>query len=161
MDRKLLLFIGTSLLIASSAGVPAAKGNSEADSSKATGSKQNVHARQNTGTHTVANDDSTAGMAKQAWKDFDKADAKLNATYKQVLAKISAKTKGNNYFPTLKDDFIQSEKAWIQFRDLEIKTQTDLDGGGTNQELTRPATMTDLTGQRTKQLENMLQDPRL
>ena len=77
-------------------------------------------------------DYSTAGMRTATYVSAKKYDSLLNKYYKRLLAVL----KGND-----KQSLIQAQKAWITFRDSEIKlidtiSKDEYSGGGTIQQLT-------------------------
>lgn len=89
----------------------------------------------------------TYSLKECAKIDYDKADKKLNNTYKQVMSALDNEGK-----ELLK----KSQKAWISFRDLNAEFQSDSMRGGTAQELVFTSTLTEMTIQREKELSNYL-----
>ncbi|MCT7573563.1 lysozyme inhibitor LprI family protein [Aliarcobacter butzleri] len=75
--------------------------------------------------------------------DYEKADKKLNETYKKVMSTLDDEGK-----ELLKI----SQRAWIVFRDSNARFQSDSMRGGTGQGLIHISTMTDMTIQREKEL---------
>src|SRR5260370_20745110 len=75
-------------------------------------------------------------------------DARLNANYKKLLAKLSAKRK-----KTLLD----AQRAWIKFRDLNCEFYYDPDGG-TAARLASTDCFLQATADRAKELKNLTND---
>ena len=75
-------------------------------------------------------------------------DARLNANYKKLLAKLSAKRK-----KTLLD----AQRAWIKFRDLNCEFYYDPDGG-TAARLASNDCFLQATADRAKELKNLTND---
>jgi len=92
-----------------------------------------------------ANAQSQAEMNREAAKDFEKADVKLNRTYAALMAKLPDAES--------KQKLKESQRAWLAFRDAETAFEVDEVRGGTMAPTIRYATMTELTGQRIKQLK--------
>ncbi len=84
-----------------------------------------------------ANAQSQAEMNRQAAKDFQKVDAKLNSTYAALTAKLpDAESKRK-----LKE----SQRAWIAFRDAEAAFAADQFRGGSAAPVLRWTSMTETT----------------
>ncbi len=74
---------------------------------------------------------STAGMREASYDAADKYDSLLNKYYKKLLARLA---------PADRPALVNAQKAWIAFRDNELKLEATLrkdeySGGGTIQEL--------------------------
>jgi uncharacterized protein YecT (DUF1311 family) len=89
-----------------------------------------------------------ASMNAQARGDFQRADADLNKTYQSVLAKL----------PTVesKQKLREAQRAWVASRDAEAARATKEADGGSMAPTLRYETMTRLTRERIKELNNML-----
>src|SRR5436309_12276659 len=89
-----------------------------------------------------------AAMNAQARGDFQRADADLNKTYQSVLAKL----------PTVenKQKLRQAQRAWVVSRDAEAARAAKEADGGSMAPTLRYETMTHLTRERIKELNNML-----
>src|SRR5205823_8028875 len=87
-------------------------------------------------------------MNAQARADFAQADADLNKTYQSVLAKL----------PTVenKQKLRQAQRAWVVSRDAEAARAAKEADGGSMAPTLRYETMTHLTRERIKELNNML-----
>ncbi len=84
-----------------------------------------------------ANAQSQAKMNRQAAKDFQKVDAKLNSTYAALTAKLpDAESKRK-----LKE----SQRTWIAFRDAEAAFAADQFRGGSAAPVLRWTSMTETT----------------
>ena len=92
-----------------------------------------------------ANAQTQAEMNRQAAKDFEKADAKLNSTYAALLAKLPDADS--------KRKLKESQRAWIAFRDAEAAFAADQFRGGSAAPVLRSTSMTETTEQRIKQLK--------
>ncbi len=83
-------------------------------------------------------------------RDAQKVDDKLNATFKQLQAKIQA-----NHRPKL----IAAEKAWLAYRDAQCAFNTLGTEGGSIQPMVQALCLKDLTSQQVKVLEQQLNCP--
>ena len=75
-------------------------------------------------------------------------DARLNANYKKLLAKLSAKRKKT---------LLEAQRAWIKFRDLNCEFYYDPDGG-TAARLAGNDCFLQATADRAKELKNLTND---
>ena len=87
----------------------------------------------------------TAEMIDCMSAETARQDARLNANYKKLLAKLSAKRK-----KTLLD----AQRAWIKFRDLNCEFYYDPDGG-TAARLAGNDCFLQATADRAKELKNL------
>ena len=85
-----------------------------------------------------------ADMNVCADRDYQKADALLNATFKDATKDADARTL---------DLLRKAQRAWIAFRDAECAYQTAGDEGGSIQPMDYSLCMTRLTKLRTQQLK--------
>ena len=87
-------------------------------------------------------------MNAEAHADFQRADADLNKTYQSVLAKL----------PTVesKQKLREAQRAWVVSRDAEAAHAAKEADGGSMAPTLRYATMTRLTRERIKELNNMV-----
>jgi uncharacterized protein YecT (DUF1311 family) len=89
-------------------------------------------------------------MNQTAESDFEKADARLNAAYKKVLAKEDEDGKKK---------LIAAEKAWVAYRDAEADYEADSQArGGSMEPMIYSGTEATLTEDRIKQLQAALKD---
>ena len=89
-----------------------------------------------------------AEMNAQARADFQRADADLNKTYQSVLAKL----------PTVesKQKLREAQRAWVASRDAEAAHAAKEADGGSMAPTLRYETMTHITQDRIKELNNMV-----
>src|SRR5258707_13364449 len=90
----------------------------------------------------------TSGMIRCMSDETARQDARLNANYKTLLAKLSA-----NRTKTLLD----AQRAWIKFRDLNCEFYYDPDGG-TAARLDSNDCFLQETADRAKELKNLTND---
>ena len=76
------------------------------------------------------------------------ADIKLNAVYQQLLKKLQG-TRGKERLP-------KAQRAWLAFRDVNCKFEASSWEGGTGHDITLSSCETNMTQQRTIELENYL-----
>src|SRR6266498_4682036 len=88
-----------------------------------------------------------AAMNAQARSDFARADAELNKTYQEVLAKLPAAES--------KQKLRETQRAWVASRDAEAARAAKEAEGGSMAPALRYETMTELTRQRIKELKAM------
>ncbi len=92
---------------------------------------------------------SQAGMNERAAVDFQKADVKLNAVYKKVMAwQIDAAGR---------EKLKKAERLWVQFRDAECESEADEARGGTIAPMVYSNCGERLTLERTAQLADRLE----
>ncbi|CAM4007305.1 Lysozyme inhibitor LprI N-terminal domain-containing protein [Bordetella tumbae] len=110
--------------------------------------------------HSIASaqSDPCADAATQAdinecvGKAYKKADADLNAAYKQAATRL----KGDD---DQHKKLITAQREWIKFRDAECDFVTADAGGGSAYSMALSACLTTLTQDRTKQLKGYLACP--
>lgn len=97
---------------------------------------------------------STVEMNFCAEKDFEAADAQLNAVYKKVLAHIAESDLDKPYDRASWEDAMRaSQRAWMAFRDADCKGAVPMEwSGGTGTTVAVVGCMTTLTEARTKDL---------
>jgi uncharacterized protein YecT (DUF1311 family) len=81
-------------------------------------------------------------------REYKKADAALNAVYKQLMAKID--NEGER--AALKG----AQLAWIKYRDANCEFESYINKGGTMYSMVYDGCLTVLTQERTKQLRGLL-----
>lgn len=84
-----------------------------------------------------------------AEQQFRTADGKLNAVYKQVLAKLSQKSK---------QALIKAQREWVQFRDDNALAFAGQYEGGSMQPMVSLDAKTVTTRSRTDELQKLLKD---
>ncbi|HML43701.1 MAG TPA: DUF1311 domain-containing protein [Hyphomicrobium zavarzinii] len=97
---------------------------------------------------------STVEMNFCAQKDFDAADAQLNAVYQKVLAHIGESDLEKPYDRASWEEAMRaSQRAWVAFRDADCKGAVPMEwSGGTGTTVAVVGCMTTLTEARTKDL---------
>ena len=87
-------------------------------------------------------------MNREALRDFEVADAKLNKAYRELVA---AGLEDED-----KEELKAAQRLWVQFRDTEAKFEANLEArGGTMQPLLYHSKRTELTEARTAELERI------
>lgn len=79
-------------------------------------------------------------------QDYEAADARLNAAYRALTAKID---------PAQRGFLVEAQRAWIQFRDKECKYEAAESEGGSIYPLLYAGCLTRLTKVRTKELKDL------
>ena len=81
-------------------------------------------------------------------REYKRADAALNAAYKQLMAKVEDAGERN----ALK----ASQLAWIKYRDANCEFESYLNKGGTMYSMVYDGCLTALTEERTRHLRDLL-----
>ena len=97
-----------------------------------------------------ANAQTQVEMNECQGREYKKADAALNAVYKQLMAKIEDEGERT----ALK----AAQQAWIKFRDADCEFESYQNKGGTIYPLVYSGCLTVHTQERTKQLRELLKD---
>jgi len=83
-----------------------------------------------------------------AESDYKKTDKELNEIYTKILKRIQKKPK---------QEFIESQRAWLSFRDLDAKFRAGISSqGGSSYSTDYIAILTELTAQRVIHLNSIL-----
>ena len=85
-------------------------------------------------------------MNAQARAEFERADTELNKIYNALLTRLPDAES--------KQKLLDSQRAWIAFRDAEASFAADQVRGGSAAPALRYTTMTECTEQRIKQLKS-------
>lgn len=87
----------------------------------------------------------------ELYADYKKADKELNLVYNKIIKKLNETDKKN---------LIESQRAWIKFRDLNCKfiSQDPGDGGGPYENKMKLDCLIQSTIGRTKELKNWADD---
>ena len=89
-------------------------------------------------------------MNQTSLDEFQKADARLNATYKKLLAKLDAEGKKK---------LIAAERTWVAYRDAQADFDADAAArGGSMAPLEYNETCIELTEERIKQLSKAISE---
>ena len=92
-----------------------------------------------------------------AYNDYRKADADLNATWKDAAAnaKVIDADAGTSQFAEL----LASQRAWLAYRDAQCELETNRYLGGSILPLVRANCLTSMTEKRTAELNKYLEFP--
>jgi len=94
---------------------------------------------------TLAHAQTETGINGQAHSEFERTNAALETTYKDLLTRLpDAESKRK---------LLESQRAWIAFRDAEASFAADQVRGGAAAPAVRYASMKESTEQRIKQLK--------
>lgn len=105
-----------------------------------------------------ANAQSQAEMTDCAGKEFQAADAQLNATYKQAVAAAHDFDSGLQPAQQGAETALRAaQRAWLGYRDAACASEGYLYHGGTMEPMVEAACMARLTRQRTEDLKVFLQ----
>ena len=84
-----------------------------------------------------------------AAKEYKTADSALNRTYQQLMAKLE---------PEEKTGLKTAQTAWIKYRDTNCTFVADQYKGGTIRPMIYALCLADVTGNRTAELRNQIED---
>jgi len=102
---------------------------------------------------------SQAQMNVQAANELRRADAALNAQWKQTYSRMKdrdaqAALRGGGF--GYAQATLASQRAWLQFRDRQCEIEGGEYAGGSLQGFVRAQCLTRLTRERTKQLKDLM-----
>ena len=83
-------------------------------------------------------------------REYKKADAALNAVYKQLMTKLEDEGE--------RTVFKTAQQAWIKFRDAECEAESFQNKGGTIYPMVYSGCLTALTQERTKQIKELIEN---
>ncbi len=89
------------------------------------------------------------GLNDCAFREFEAADAALNATYRQIVARLAGQTEARQLLT-------KAQRAWVAFRDAECRFSASGVQGGSIQPMIASICQTDLTKTRTEALRRYL-----
>ena len=92
---------------------------------------------------------SQMALDETANREFERADARLNIVYRQVLGMLDA---------TGRKKLQKAERAWVAYRDAQADLEADVNRGGTMEPMVYSSTETDLTDARIKALHDFQAD---
>jgi uncharacterized protein YecT (DUF1311 family) len=95
------------------------------------------------------NPETQMAMNACAARDYDREDTRLNKTYRDLLAKLE---------PAKRDKLREVQRVWLSFRDLSCDFQSTDYQGGTIYSLVQSSCLADMTKQRTKDLNALLEE---
>jgi uncharacterized protein YecT (DUF1311 family) len=91
-----------------------------------------------------------------ARQDLNKAEQKLNDTYKKVVASLNQPDNESTKYSEVKKALIESQRAWVTFRQRDCDALFQLNAGGTIRTVVFLGCMTQHAEQRAKSLKNYL-----
>jgi uncharacterized protein YecT (DUF1311 family) len=98
----------------------------------------------------------TAEVTYCADKDFQRADAEMNAQWKKTLARMRERDafidKDRDNWPTSAKALLDAQQKWIKFRDAHCLTERLLVRGGSAEPSMEGACLAKLTRERTTEL---------
>lgn len=89
------------------------------------------------------------GLNDCAFREFEAADAALNATYRRIVARLAGQTEARQLLT-------KAQRAWVAFRDAECGFSASGVQGGSIQPMIASMCQTDLTKVRTEALRRYL-----
>lgn len=95
------------------------------------------------------NPQSQLAMNTCAAKDYERDDARLNKTYKELVTKLEKDRR---------EKIKEVQVAWIKYRDLQCDFDSAGYEGGTMYSLVRSSCLSRMTNERTKDLKAMLEE---
>lgn len=106
-----------------------------------------------------ANAQTQADMNQCAYQDFEKADAELNAVYKQAMAAARSNDKeaadmGEHYVGAV-EELKKAQRAWIDYRDGHCDGMSREALGGSMQPMLISGCQATMTQARTKELREL------
>jgi uncharacterized protein YecT (DUF1311 family) len=103
------------------------------------------------GKDPCANAQTQLEMSECQGREYKKADAALNAVYRQLTAKVQGEAGESAALKA-------AQQAWIKFRDADCDFESYQNKGGTIYPLVRNGCLTALTQERTRHLRELLDD---
>ena len=104
-----------------------------------------------------ANASTTPEMTQCAALDADAAEAKLNATYKQLIQNLSQPDTESEKYSETRQKLQITQRAWIKFRDADCEAVYQANSGGTLRGLAALGCKRNRAEQRTRELQDYLQ----
>lgn len=96
---------------------------------------------------------SQAAMNAQAGQDLKRSDAAMNAQWQRTYAYMKGRDRFGNFGYAAKT--LDSQRAWLKFRDAQCTIEGGQYAGGTAEPMARTTCLARLTKQRTAQLKEM------
>jgi uncharacterized protein YecT (DUF1311 family) len=97
-----------------------------------------------------------------AGRDYDAADAELNAQWKLTVAALKARDKdidrSYDSQPTHYDTLLAAQRAWITYRDQHCLSESFAARGGSMAPMLHSGCMARLTKERTEQLKALVEE---
>lgn len=108
---------------------------------------------------TDSDDMPQQGMNYCALLDFQKADAELNAAWKDTFPKIKAHDQEvDEDLKGWGKNTLDAQRAWITYRDAHCTSEGFKFRGGSMERLIYNSCRANLTRQRTRQIRNLMED---
>jgi len=97
-----------------------------------------------------------------AGRDYDAADAELNAQWKLTVAALKARDKdidrSYDSQPTHYDTLLAAQRAWLTYRDQHCLSESFAARGGSMAPMLHSGCMARLTKERTEQLKALVEE---
>lgn len=97
-----------------------------------------------------------------AGRDYDAADAELNAQWKVTVAALKARDKdidrSYDSQPTHYDTLLAAQRAWLTYRDQHCLSESFAARGGSMAPMLHSGCMARLTKERTEQLKALVEE---
>ena len=92
-----------------------------------------------------------------AQNDYDQADIQLNNTYQRIVKKIELNEFDDYLVPKneIKTSLLNSQRAWLKFRDANCEAHYRLFSGGTSRNEDNLVCLSDMTILRVEQLKKL------
>ncbi|WP_181156683.1 lysozyme inhibitor LprI family protein [Paraburkholderia sp. BL21I4N1] len=103
------------------------------------------------------NDVSDPCVEQATQREFERADRDLNATYSQVVRKISVPKNEYVDYPALKAKLAEAQRQWVRFRDSECDAWYKVSEAGTGRNAFQSNCLTQRTVDRTRELKAWLE----
>ena len=99
------------------------------------------------------------GMNYCALKEFEAEDRKLNTAWKRVYSEVKARDADlGEDFRGMPEALLNAQRSWIAFRDDHCETEGFVYRGGSIEPLIYHSCRAEMTRQRTKQLNSLLEE---
>lgn len=99
------------------------------------------------------------GMNYCALKEFEAEDRKLNTAWKRVFGEVKARDKElDETWRGMPEALLNAQRSWIAFRDGHCETEGFVYRGGSIEPLIYHSCRAEMTRQRTKQLNSLLEE---
>ncbi|MBO9698041.1 MAG: DUF1311 domain-containing protein [Sphingopyxis sp.] len=97
-----------------------------------------------------------------AWKEFERADAAMNAQWKLTAARMKEIDAGfdrsHDNRPGYFDTLLAAQRAWLTYRDKQCASEGYTMRGGSAEPMVISGCQTQLTEARTKQLKDLIEE---
>ena len=93
-----------------------------------------------------------------ARQDLDRSEKRLNEMYKKVMVSLNQPDDESTKYSEVKKALVESQRAWVTFRQRDCDAQFQLNAGGTIRTVIYLGCMTTHADERTKSLKEYLFD---